>query len=354
MSNLLIVIGTRPEAIKLAPLILLFNNNTRYNTKILCTGQHINPVIEILKLFNITEYEMLKVINDNLTNLTISIMQNVTTFITCNFTPNAIIVQGDTTSAYVCSLIAFYNKIKIIHIEAGLRTHDILNPYPEEFNRKSIDIIADLNFCTTDIALNNLINEHIDTKKCYHVGNIINDSLYYIINKYNIVPHDKKYIIITCHRRENWDSKLTELCIFINNIIDLYDYQFLFIAHPNPYIKNIIHKYVTNKKCIILDPLPYNIFVEKLLSARLIITDSGGIQEEACILNIPTFVYRKSTERIDGLDNFLKIVYDIDSLYVEINNELNNELNNMNNVTNNCVSNINVSQKIIDIIDETF
>ena len=317
--TILVIIGTRPEAIKLCPIILELKKSTKFNPIIICTGQHQNMVMDVLSLFkiepslwlNFNKNEKIPFIETNkpslsvLTSKILLSMENVISI----YNPKFIMVQGDTTSAYGCALSGFYNKVPIVHVEAGLRSFNMSQPYPEEFNRVSISSFAQLHFTTTLTAKNNLLNEKISEDKCFYVGNTIVDSYKHINKNYNINVKKEKLILITCHRRENWGDPLDKLCTSIKFLCKTYpNYTFIFCSHPNPLVSNIVHDKLCETNCEIKASLPYNEFLQYILKAKIIITDSGGVQEEACITGTPTLVYRNVTERPEGIGLCLKLI----------------------------------------------
>ena len=282
---ILISYGTRPEWIKIKPLIKSFEGKIPF--KLLFTGQHKHIIDE-------TEHEVtcleIKDGTNRLDSIVSSIMNKDHVFEGIK----TVIVQGDTTSAFSVALAAFHRKIKIIHLEAGLRTYDFENPYPEEGNRQLIARLADIHLCPTETNSNNLLAENV-RGKIYVVGNTVLD---------NLVELDTEYgdeIIITMHRRENhkiipqWFSEIEKLA-------EAYpQYNFVLPIHPNPNV--IKHKNLLSKVKVI-EPLGYNEFIHRLAKSRMIITDSGGIQEESSFLKKKVIVCRKETERVEVLGKF--------------------------------------------------
>lgn len=364
MLTIFIIIGTRPEAIKLCPIISELKSHVKFNPIVICTGQHTDIVTSVLELFNIVPTLWLN-INNNSTNetklslssLTAQILENMENVIKI-YNPKLIMIQGDTTSAFTLALCAFYNHIPIAHIEGGLRSFNMLQPYPEEFNRKTISSIASFHFTTTQIAKDNLLKENISDEKCFYVGNTVVDSYKRIIN--SCFPEKIKkenLILITCHRRENWGEPLKQLCKSICKMCTMYsNYDFIFCSHPNPSILSIVQSELKFTKCKIVNSLSYDKFLEFVLKAKIIITDSGGIQEEACITGIPTLVYRNVTERPEGLGKCLLLVgNNTDLLECEIDKLVNNTdyYSNMNNPLE-CYGNGNASIKIVSILDKYY
>ena len=302
MSTFIIVFGTRPEYLKICELTKLINNS-----KLCWIKQHNNIKENITAdyILNFSEYT-----DNRLNNIIIN------TLILLNTIPlfDYYIIQGDTATAYATSLFAFQNKKKIIHIEAGLRSFDMFNPYPEEFYRINISKMANIHFCPTEHNKQNLLNENIKNN-IFVVGNTIID----IVKKYNFSISYDNFIIITYHRRENWDN----YHLFLEKINNLKQYynsiHFIFIKHPNKDLSQLTEKYLQNIE--IIDPMNHFDFCKLLSRFKFIISDSGGLQEEACILGKKIICMRKFTERnesvgfntilcnnIENLDNHFKYI----------------------------------------------
>ena len=313
-KKILISFGTRPEAIKLAKLIHKLKITKKFTVKICVSGQHNQMLYQVLKLYKIKPDYDLKVMktNQSLNLLSSKILKKLNEVL-LDFKPDLLIVHGDTTTAFISSLAAFQNRIKVAHIEAGLRTNNIDYPYPEEFNRRSIGIIANLNYAPTQLAIDNLKNENIKKDKILLTGNTIIDTLKYsynillknkkIFNKikknYSFISIKKKLIIVTSHRRENYGKGIINICLALKEIVTKNDnIQIIFPVHLNPKISNIVKKQLANIKNIYLvKPVDYFSFIYLMKSSFLIMTDSGGIQEEAPSFNKPLLVLRNETER---------------------------------------------------------
>ena len=304
---LLLTFGTRPEYIKIKPLIDVFNKNG-FEYKLLFTGQH----EDLLQSIDV-DYELAirdKHDGNRLDAVVKSILDH--RLVWKNITH--VLVQGDTTSAFAIALSAFHRGIKIIHLEAGLRTYDKENPYPEEINRRLISQVADIHLCPTRSNYNNLINEVIDGEK-FIVGNTAIDNLLPWKNKVDVMSNT---VLITMHRRENhhW---LDKWFIEISKIANEHDYlDFIIPLHPNPNVQKN-KGYLTAKNIKIIEPLSHNDLLDILIKSRLVITDSGGIQEECSFFNIRTLVCRKVTERPEALGK--------SAVLVKSPNELNNIFN---------------------------
>ena len=313
-KKILISFGTRPEAIKLAKLIHKLKITKKFTVKICVSGQHNQMLYQVLKLYKIKPDYDLKVMktNQSLNLLSSKILKKLNEVL-LDFKPDLLIVHGDTTTAFISSLAAFQNRIKVAHIEAGLRTNNIDYPYPEEFNRRSIGIIANLNYAPTQLAIDNLKNENIKKDKILLTGNTIIDTLKYsynillknkkIFNKikknYSFISIKKKLIIVTSHRRENYGKGIINICLALKEIVTKNDnIQIIFPVHLNPKISNIVKKQLANIKNIYLvKPVDYFSFIYLMKLSFLIMTDSGGIQEEAPSFNKPLLVLRNETER---------------------------------------------------------
>tara|TARA_B110000459_G_C16619335_1_gene500722 strand:+ start:1288 stop:2403 length:1116 start_codon:yes stop_codon:yes gene_type:complete len=308
-KNILVLFGTRPEAIKLAPVIKeLKKNPTEFNTTVCVTGQHKEMLYQILDFFEIVPDIDLKLMthNQSLTELTSKILLEVDQVIK-NGSFDYILVQGDTTTVYASAVSAFYNKIKIIHVEAGLRSFDFEHPFPEEFNRRSIASFTNIHFAPSERAKQNLLNENIDKNKIWNVGNTVIDSLQYalpIVNKENYqelfpqVNFEKKIILVTGHRRENFGGPLEAICVAFKEIVKHNDVQIVYPVHLNPNVKETVHKLLEgNDNIHLIPPLPYPQLIWLMNQSKLVITDSGGIQEEAPAMGKPVLVTREVTER---------------------------------------------------------
>lgn len=305
-----VVFGTRPEIIKLAPVIKEFQKCKKNKNIRLCvinTAQHREMSDEFLHIFDIKPDYDLNIMEENQTPQ--KVMVNVFEKLGKIFEeekPHWIIVQGDTTTAFAAALLAFFNKFKIAHVEAGLRTYDKYQPFPEEINRRLIAPIADLHFCPTKRAKENLLREGIDEKTIIITGNTVIDSLKHILQQKKIhnteikkILNHKKYILITAHRRENFTKGLENICKAVNEIAKKYrEYLLIFIVHPNPIVKKVVYSTILSLENIkLLKPLNYVDFIYLMSKASFIMTDSGGIQEEAISLRKYVFVLRNKTER---------------------------------------------------------
>lgn len=313
MKKILISIGTRPEVIKTAMLIKLIRSDYResFVPIVVSTGQHDTMLKPMLDFFDIIpDYEMnIMTANQTLADISSLILSKFDNILK-DESPDIVLVQGDTTTAFISALAAFYNKITVGHIEAGLRTYDKFQPFPEEINRQFIDKVADLLFAPTQKNYDNLIAEHFDKEKIFITGNTGIDSLFYIKNQIKETV-DSSIVLITAHRRENFGNGIKNICLSIKNLADKFgNYTFIYPVHKNPNIENPVRKMLSGIKNIrLIKPLPYPEFTKLLIKSILVLTDSGGVQEEATTLGIPTLVLRNITERNEGVEaDILKMV----------------------------------------------
>lgn len=313
-KKILTIIGTRPDAIKMAPIIkeLELHSDT-IKTIVVATAQHRKLLDDVLNIFSITPNFDLNVMGEGQTifHITTQALQKIEPILN-DIKPDIVLVQGDTTSSFVGALSAFYKKIPIAHIEAGLRSYDKYNPYPEETNRMLIDIMSDICFAPTKRAKDNLLAEGISPKEIHITGNTAIDALFFILKKNKkplqnnikrIINSNKKLFLVTAHRRENFDKPLRQICLTLVELKKKFkDIEIIYPVHPNPNVKNPVYKILGNISGIhLIEPPDYPTFIHLMKSAFLILTDSGGIQEEAPSLGKPVLVMRKVTERIEGI-----------------------------------------------------
>lgn len=322
--KILVIFGTRPEIIKLAPVIHTLSKYDKFEVFTLHTGQHIELANEMLQIFNITPTFNLNVMsyNQDLFSLTSKIISEVAQIIKNN-TFNLTIVQGDTTSAFVGSLAAFYAKIPVAHVEAGLRTNCKYSPFPEEMNRRLVSKIADLHFAPTLLAKKNLLAEGIPEKAIEVTGNTVIDALLWALSlpyepKSSVLKDifqnnlkNKKLVLVTTHRRESFGEPHLRVFRALKDLIEKYkDLIILFPVHPNPNVKKQVSQILgNNEKIFLVEPLSYLDFIHAMKNSFIILTDSGGVQEEAPSLKKPVLVLRDVTERPEGLESkALKLV----------------------------------------------
>lgn len=316
MKKIMFCFGTRPEAIKLAPVIKEFQkNNSSYEVIICLTGQHKEMLDHVLSFFEIIPNYNLEVMQpgQSLSQLTAKILLGLDPIIERE-KPNYILVHGDTTTTMACSLVGFYHKIIVCHVEAGLRTFDKYSPFPEEINRCITALTSNFHFAPTLDAQNNLIQQGINQNQIVVTGNSVIDSLLlgvsivdqkrdFYLNRFRSVDFTKKLILVTVHRRENHENGILTLCEIIKTIMSLRSDIFIVIpVHPNPNVKKVIFENLENlDNVLLLEPLGYDDFIWIMKSSYLILTDSGGVQEEAPTLKIPILVLRETTERPEAV-----------------------------------------------------
>lgn len=317
--KVLLVFGTRPEAIKMAPLYHQLNNSNLFETKICVTGQHRDMLDQVLNLFDLKPDFDLNIMKSgqDLTDVTIKILEGLKALFN-NYQPDIVLVHGDTTTTFATSLACYYKKIKVGHVEAGLRTGDLYSPWPEEGNRKLTGIIADFHFAPTEKSKKNLLLENVSQDKIFVTGNTVIDSLFLILNKINsnvflqseleqkfsFIDFSKKIILITGHRRENFGEGFENICNSISVLAQSNkDVQFIYPMHLNPNVREPVNRLLSNKENIFLiEPLEYLPFLYLMNKSYLILTDSGGIQEEAPSLGKPVLVMRDTTERPEAVE----------------------------------------------------
>jgi len=313
--KILVVFGTRPEAIKLAPIIKCFSRSKIIEFKVCVTGQHREMLDQVLKLFDIKPDYDLNIMKkkQSLSDVTINILKGIQPVLE-SFRPDLVMVHGDTATTFAASLASFYYKIDIAHVEAGLRTNDLYSPWPEEANRKLTSVLAKFNFCPTEEASVNLLREGVDKKNIYITGNTVIDSL---LNVCEIVKGRKeseviaalslesyeRIILVTGHRRENFGRGFEKICNAILNLAKRYENAcFVYPVHLNECVREPVQRILGGMDNVkLIEPLDYEPFVELMNKSYLILTDSGGIQEEAPSLGKPVLVMRDTTERPEGI-----------------------------------------------------
>lgn len=315
MSKYLVVFGTRPEAIKMAPVLQALANEPQVESVACCTGQHDELLTPVLSLFRITPHYNLRVMSPNqqLSGLTSILLAELDKVMRTE-RPDRVLVQGDTTTAMVASMAAAYLKIPVAHIEAGLRSHNPLEPFPEELNRKIIDVIADLYFAPTAVERNDLLREGKADEQIYVTGNTSIDALRHVASLpfcaqgtalANLPLDSKKIILATVHRRENHGAPLVQICEAIRLIADQYreEAQVIIPVHPNPNVRACVHRYLGHVPNISLTaPLGYQELITVAKMAHFALTDSGGLQEELTSLGKPALVLRNVTDRREAID----------------------------------------------------
>lgn len=301
MNKIIVAYGTRPELIKLVPVISLLRKNKNIELLVLSTGQHKEMVEELEVFFKITPDICFHVMkhNQTLNHILADIVSKFNDLID-TFKPSAVIVQGDTTTVLSIGLASFYKQIPVAHVEAGLRSFDIYNPYPEEVNRKIISLFATWNFAPTTASAKNLLKEGVAKNKIHITGNTVVDTMQFALKS---IKADKKNnvptILVTAHRRENHGEGIKKICNAILTIKKKHPtINFVWPVHPNPNVKNIAHQMLGNIAGIkLLEPLPYAALLKEMKNCTIIWSDSGGIQEEAPTIKKPVLVLRDVTER---------------------------------------------------------
>ena len=306
------IIGTRPDVIKMAPVIKALKKSSSFKPIVITTSQHRQMLDQMLRAFSISTDFDLNIMKKNQSLLDITTVVTKKLFnVFRRLRPDMVLVQGDTTTAFVSTLVAFYHRIKVGHVEAGLRTYDKYNPYPEEINRKLISSLADLHFAPTKGAKNNLIRENIAKKNIYITGNTAIDALMmaaaknrknkagrsHIISGFD--TKRKRVILVTAHRRESWGRPIRQICYALKTIARRFpEVVIVYPVHLNPNVKKPVYKILGNvSRIILVPPLSYERFIEYMSKCFLVLTDSGGLQEEAPSFDKPVLVMRKVTER---------------------------------------------------------
>jgi len=323
--KVLSIFGTRPEAVKMAPVVQELENKAGIESIVCVTAQHREMLDQVLNLFRIEPHIDLNLMRQNqtLAELTANIFQNLDPVLE-RVNPDWILVQGDTTTVMAAALNAFYRRIHIGHVEAGLRTQDKWAPFPEEINRKIAGVVADLHFAPTTFSKKNLLNEGVPERFIKVTGNTVIDALRQIINepmppeiqefleKKQILSKKKQLIVITAHRRENFGEPIREICRAIKTIAEenADSLELVYPVHLNPSIQQPAHEILDGIPNVTLfQPIEYLPLLHLMKNAKLVLTDSGGIQEEATGLGLPTLVLREVTERPEGVEaGVLKLV----------------------------------------------
>lgn len=352
MKKIMLIFGTRPEAIKMAPLVKEFQKHPETFKTIVCvTGQHRQMLDQVLGLFEITPDYDLDIMKQgqDLYDVTARVLVGLRDVLK-EAQPDVVLVHGDTTTSTASALAAFYQQIPVGHVEAGLRTHNIYSPWPEEMNRQITGRIAAYNFSPTPLSRANLLREAVDEKSIIVTGNTVIDALYWVVNKikedknlsddlkkvlatsgYDVerLADGKKLVLITGHRRENFGDGFINMCTAIKDLTQKYpDVDFVYPMHLNPNVRKPIHEVFGEDlsnfdNMFFIEPLEYLSFVYLMEKSNIVLTDSGGIQEEAPGLGKPVLVMRDTTERPEALEagtvklvgtNYDKIVGEVSAL----------------------------------------
>jgi len=330
MLKIMTIVGTRPDTIKMAPILYEFETRAEVTSYLCSSGQHFEMLQQALDIFSLTPDYDLRVMttSQTLSSLTSRLIPAISQTL-ISVKPDIVLVHGDTTTAFCGALSAFYNEIPVVHVEAGLRTNQISEPFPEEFNRQAIARIADLNFCPTEQASLNLLNEGVEKDKIVVSGNSVVDSLrimkFRIQNDLSFLSEmngefaklfdfsvsDSNFILVTIHRRENIGIGITEVCNALKRLAENFpDTKIVIPVHLNPAVSKVVNNELRHLSNVyLIPPQPYSRFVSLLLNCLFVISDSGGIQEECVSLGKQVLVTRNMTERGEGIDSgFLKMV----------------------------------------------
>jgi len=311
-AKVVLVFGTRPEAIKMAPVYEALNGRGIFDVKVLVTAQHREMLDTVLDLFSIVPDYDLSLMREEqtLSYVTREALSGIVDVLEKE-RPDIVLVHGDTTTTLAGSLAAYYMRVPLGHVEAGLRTGDLYSPFPEELNRIIADVIADLCFAPTKTAAQNLLREGISEKKIFITGNTVVDALLKIAsvnfefsgNLSVLNSWDGRIMLVTFHRRESWGEPLKDICSALNVIHDSFkDLLIVIPLHLNPEVRKIAYGILKGERFLLIDPLPYLPFVHLMKRSYLILTDSGGIQEEAPSLGVPVLVIREKTERPEAVE----------------------------------------------------
>ena len=309
MKKVMLVFGTRPEAIKMCPLVNELKKRKELQTVVCVTGQHRQMLDMVLETFDVTPDYDLSIMKDKQTlfDVTTNILNRIKEVLEKE-KPNVVLVHGDTSTTFVTALACFYLQIPVGHVEAGLRTYNIYSPYPEEFNRQAVSIISKFNFAPTELSKQNLLKEGKDPNSIYVTGNTAIDALKTTVRENYTHPElewakGSRLIMITAHRRENLGEPMRHMFKAIRRVMDEHpDVKAIYPIHMNPVVREIANEYLGNDDRIhIIEPLDVLDFHNFLSRSYLILTDSGGIQEEAPSLGKPVLVMRDTTERPEGI-----------------------------------------------------
>ncbi|MDX9715158.1 MAG: UDP-N-acetylglucosamine 2-epimerase (non-hydrolyzing) [Dissulfurispiraceae bacterium] len=311
-----VIFGTRPEAVKLVPVIKALKSDSAFDVSVLVTAQHRQMLDQMLSLYGLAADHDLDIMTDNqvIVDVTSKCLSGVDSILKAD-RPDMIIVQGDTTTAFASALAAFYNKIAVGHVEAGLRTRDRFSPFPEEINRRLVGVLADLHFAPTKQAADNLLNDGVPPESIKITGNTVVDALMHISEQpYDIdqcypdlaafIKEHPRFILVTAHRRESFGEPFEDMCRAMRGIVDQHDdTAIIYPVHPNPNVRETVDSILRGHPSIFLaEPLDYLCFVHLMKRSYLLLTDSGGVQEEGPTFSKPVLVMRDNTERPEGVE----------------------------------------------------
>jgi UDP-N-acetylglucosamine 2-epimerase (non-hydrolysing) len=313
--RVLFAFGTRPEAIKLAPVIHELRGRSSFQVRVCVTAQHRQLLDQVLRIFEIKSDHDLNLMrpDQDLYDITTDGLRGLG-LILAREKPDLVIVQGDATSAFVAALAAFYEKIPVAHVESGLRTYNLLRPFPEEGNRVLVDHLARWLFAPTEQTKQNLLREGVAKEKICVTGNTAIDALQWVLHRqgmgeklsyrFHPLAPGNYLVLVTSHRREHFGQEFQQICLALHDLVTRNKHmEIVYPVHPNPNIRGPVQHLLGNvERLHLIEPLDYASFVHLMRDARLILTDSGGIQEEAPALHVPVLVLRKETERIEALE----------------------------------------------------
>ena len=317
--KVLSVFGTRPEAVKIAPIVRLLKETPGVESRVCVTAQHRQMLDQVLELFQIKPDYDLNLMRDNqsLAEISASIFTHLDPVL-ASFQPDWVLVVGDTTTVVTTSQLAYYRRIKLGHVEAGLRTHNKWHPFPEELNRRIATVIADLHFAPTEWSKANLLREGIDERNILITGNPVIDALNFVARQEepqeitSLIERlgNRRLILVTAHRRENFGAPFENICHAIKELAAREDVEIVYPVHLNPNVQEPVNRILKGIPHVtLIHPLDYRPMVHLMKHAQLLITDSGGLQEEAPSLGIPVLVLRETTERPEGIEaGTLKLV----------------------------------------------
>ena len=323
MKKIMVVLGTRPEAIKLCPVVLALRSNPFFDCHVCVTGQHKEMLYQVLDAFGVEpdiDFGLMRP-NQTLGELTARAITALDGYL-AKEKPDIVMVQGDTTTVLAGALSAFYHHIPVAHVEAGLRTWNMESPWPEEANRVLTTRLAKWHFCPTETNRQNLLKDGVDSSRIYVTGNTVIDALMIAKGKVRNIVDGKRRVLITGHRRENFGCGFEHICMAIKKLAtEFSDVEFIYPVHLNPNVQEPVHRLLDGHSNVsLIAPQPYLSFVELMKNAYLILTDSGGVQEEAPSLGKPVLVMRDTTERPEAVTaGTVKLVgTDVESIYSEV------------------------------------
>ncbi len=318
IAKVLVVFGTRPEAIKMAPVVKGLKRAEGFDTRVCLTGQHREMLDQVMKIFGLTADFDLEVMSSNqtLTGLTCKVLQGMQD-VFAQWKPDCVLVQGDTTTVFAAALAAFYEKIDVGHVEAGLRTGCRYSPFPEEMNRCLASRLSMLHFAPTELAKQNLLKENVDVHDVFVTRNTVVDALFDALSyidghdqlprqfaeKFDFLHPQKRLILVTGHRRENFGEGFLDICHAIRELARRESVQIVYPVHLNPNVRKPVNEILKGEKDVhLIEPLDYLSFIYLMRRSYLILTDSGGVQEEAPSLGKPVLVMRDTTERPEAVE----------------------------------------------------